>query len=472
MEGKIPFIYPLSSPNGKYIYDVNTNEVVSVSEKVYQALISILRKEKFELDADIQQEMELIKDMGYLSDKKVEVIEHPTLPFLKTYLDRKVQKMTIQITQGCNLRCTYCVYSDTENEKQRSHSSKHMSYDMAKQAVDFLLNHSIDCEKVNIGFYGGEPLLEFELIKKIVLYAEQVFVGKELDFSITSNGTLLTDEVIEFFIKHNVQLMISIDGPPEIHNSSRKFAKDGSGSFEVILHNLEKLKLKYPDYIEKTSISMVVNPQNDYSCINSLFVNYEIFKDMHPTPTIIDDTYSTEKTTFCDNFIEHRNYQVFLAFLGKLGRIDKKHISPIAQQEVERLDTKIDRMHNYKSLPGKAAPSGPCIPGQLRLFINVDGVFYPCERVSETSNVMQIGNLYDGFNYDKVADLLNIGSITTNECRNCWAFRHCSLCGKYADGGDKFSGELKLTHCNAIRQGLKRDLQNMILLKEINIIYQ
>lgn len=472
MEEKIPFIYPLSSPNGKYIFDVNTNEIISVSEEVFEALIKIINKQKFQIEPEVQKEIETIKNMGYLSDNKVKQIEHPELPFLKTYLERKVQKMTLQITQGCNLRCTYCIYSDTTNEKQRSHSSKHMSFDMAKKAVDFFLNHSIDCEKVNIGLYGGEPLLEFELVKKIVLYAESVFIGKELNFSLTSNGTLLTDEIIEFFINHNVQLMISIDGPEEIHNSSRIFAKNGSGTFEVILHNLENLQKKYPDYIENISISMVMNPQNDFNCINSLFVNYKIFKDMNLTTSIIDDFYSEEKIRFSDKFVEHRNYHLFLAFLSKFNRIEKKDISPIAQLEIENLQTKIEKMYNIKSLPWKTAPGGPCIPGQLRLFVNVDGIFYPCERVSETSEIMQIGNLDNGFDYEKASKLLNIGSITANECRNCWAFLHCTLCGRFADDGDNFSSKLKLSRCNSIRNGLKNDLECMILFNEINRIYQ
>lgn len=472
MEEKIPFVYPLSSPNGKYIYDVNTNEVISISEEVFEALNKILKKQKFQLEPAVQNEIEAIKNMGYLSDNKVEQIEHPALPFLRTFLERKVQKITLQVTQGCNLRCTYCIYSETTNEKQRVHSSKRMSFDTAKQAVNFLLNHSIDCEKVNIGFYGGEPLLEFDLIKKIVLYAESVFIGKDLDFSLTSNGTLLTDEIIEFFIDHNVNLMISIDGPKEIHDNSRVFAKDGSGTFDTILHNLEDIHEKYPNYIEKISINTVINPQNDYSCIDSLFINYNLFKDMNLSSSIIDDTYTSEKLSLSSNFIENSNYQTFLAFLSKFNRIEKKYISPMAQQEVDRLDSKIDNMYHNKSLPLKSAPSGPCIPGQLRLFINVDGNFYPCERVSETSNLMQIGNLIDGFNYDKAGSLLNIGSLTPNECRNCWAFQHCSLCGRHADDDNILSRELKLSYCNSVRNALKNDLECIILFNEINRIYK
>ncbi len=473
MEEKLPFIYPLSTPNGKYIYDVNRNEVISVSGKVYQALKSILNKEISKVDADVLEEIKIIRDVGYLSDNKVEVIEHPILPYLKTYLERKLQKITLQITQGCNLRCSYCIYSENTNEKQRSHSSKRMSLDTCKQAVDFLLNHSIDNDNVNIGFYGGEPLIEFELIQKIVLYAEQAFVGKNLSFNITSNGTLLNDKIIDFFVQHNIRLMISIDGPPEIHDSNRKFALTGKGSFETILYNLEKIKIKYPDYIKKSSISMVIDPKNNLNDINALFTKYEILKDMNIVSSIVDVEYSlTKKTIFSEEFIKDRNYQLFLAYLGKSGRLDMDYIMPLLREDIDRLDMKIDTMSNCKSLPRKAAPSGPCIPGQLRLFVNADGFFHPCERVSELSNIMQIGSLNEGFNYEKAGQLLNICSITSEECRNCWAFHHCTICARMVDDSDRFSSDLKLKQCDTVRASLKNDLLSMILFEEIKSLYR
>ncbi len=70
----------------------------------------------------------------------------------------------------------------------------------------------------------------------------------------------------------------------------------------------------------------------------------------------------------------------------------------------------------------------PCVPGKHRFFVNAEGYFYPCERVNELSPVMQIGNLETGFELEKVENLLNIGKLTDEECRKCWAFRFCTIC--------------------------------------------
>ena len=128
-------------------------------------------------------------------------------------------------------------------------------------------------------------------------------------------------------------------------------------------------------------------------------------------------------------------------------------------------------MSKISSLPNVGTHSGPCIPGQLRLFIDFEGNFYPCERVSEDSTVMRIGNLRDGFNYEKARTLLNIGELTSEECRNCWAINHCTICAKYADDGNKLSKEKILSYCSGIRERTLYDMKNIILFKEFNLMF-
>ncbi|MDF2537852.1 MAG: bacteriocin maturation radical enzyme [Herbinix sp.] len=469
---RVPFIHLLSSPNGKYFFDVNRNEIVAINDKVYQALKSILNNEFDKISHDVEDEINRIKVMGYLSDHKVKEIEHPYHKHLEANLERKLKRVCLQVTQNCNLRCAYCIYSDVNNSKQRSHTAKNMSFETAKQAVDFLLEHSVESDSVNVGFYGGEPLLAFNLIKDIVIYAKEIFEGKDLSFNITSNCTLLRDDIIEFFVKHDIHLMVSIDGPAEIHDESRRFVADGSGSFAVILEKLKSISTKYPDYVSKMSVSMVMNPQNDYECINSIFVKYDIFKNIKNINAVtIDDAYSIEKTTFTDDFIEKQKYLTFLAFLGYFGRLEDVYISKIANQEILSLVNKINRMNRRFELPKTTSPGGPCLPGGARLFVDIDGNFYPCERVSETSDIMRIGSLSDGFDYNKVTALLNVASTTSEVCRNCWAFSNCTLCAKQSDDNGTLSKELRLSHCNSVREAVHDDLLNMIMLQEYSQIY-
>lgn len=129
-------------------------------------------------------------------DSCIKEVRHVYADYLDVFLTRKLAKITLQLTQNCNFRCKYGIYSETHNLRQRSHSTERMTFETAKKAIDFLWKHSVDSPDVNIGFYGGEPLLEFPLLKKAVKYSERLFEGKNLTFSVTTNGTLLNDEII------------------------------------------------------------------------------------------------------------------------------------------------------------------------------------------------------------------------------------------------------------------------------------
>jgi organic radical activating enzyme len=102
--------------------------------------------------------------------------------------------MILQVTQQCNLRCQYCAYSGAYYN--RTHNSARMSFETAKRAIDFLLARSHESDHVHVGFYGGEPLLEFDLIKRCVDYVKKSVEGRSITFGITTNATLLNDEKI------------------------------------------------------------------------------------------------------------------------------------------------------------------------------------------------------------------------------------------------------------------------------------
>ncbi|WP_139355247.1 SPASM domain-containing protein [Clostridium saccharobutylicum] len=129
-------------------------------------------------------------------------------------------------------------------------------------------------------------------------------------------------------------------------------------------------------------------------------------------------------------------------------------------------------MGRTKSLPEIGAPGGPCIPGKARLFVTVDGEFFPCEKVSEVSKVMNIGNLDDGFEMKKVNDLLNVGKLTPVECKKCWALTKCSICAKELEREGKLSVDAKLSMCESVRRSTEERLKKLILLKESRTIYK
>ena len=172
---EIPFIHLFSTPLGYYFYDVNTNDIVKVNGETYEFLQSGTT-EYMEL---VQKELNDLKRRGYLKTNHVEQTLHPLTELLPFYAESKLGQLILQVTQNCNLRCDYCVYSG--NYETRGHTNKRMHINMAKKAIDFFRDHTKDQKEVTIGFYGGEPLLEFPLIKECVNYAEQRLKGKGLN---------------------------------------------------------------------------------------------------------------------------------------------------------------------------------------------------------------------------------------------------------------------------------------------------
>lgn len=465
-----PLFYLFKTINSCYLFDSNRNNIYPISPDAYQILFNLKDGDITLEDAQnsSQEISELIKN-GLLSVKHVKKIEHVYTPFAEHFLARRLQKVTLQLTQNCNFRCAYCHYTCNDGS-QRTHSSKRMSVEVAKAAILYLRDHSVDTQSVYIGFYGGEPFLEFSLLKEVVAFCEDQLRGKDIHFTVTSNGTLLTDDVIEFLAAHKFVLLVSLDGPREIHNRSRIFS-GGKGSFDVVIDVLRNIYDKYPDYFKTISINMVLNPSEDFDKINSLFSDYNFLKKLNVSSTIIDDIGATEKNVFSESHVEKERYHVFLKYLSLANRFPSKKCSPIYMNYVGSIKKNLEELSERQSFLDVCAPGGPCVPGESRLMVTVDGDFIPCERVSEIADPMIIGNVRDGINMEKVRTLLNIAQSTSESCKNCWAFLHCHLCAKYSEKDGALSSEMRLNYCEDSRKGAENKLRQYALIREMNKYY-
>ena len=378
--------------------------------------------------------------------------------------------MTLQVTQECNFRCSYCTYGAKDHQYQREHASKKMPLETAIKAIDFFAARSANQGEATIGFYGGEPLLEFEMIKALIEYAEKKFIGKSLSFSITTNASLLTLDIARYLSGHDVSLTISMDGAPEIHNRSRKFSETGGGTFSAIAKNLNEMKKELPEWFEKILINVVIDPRYPCDALHAFFSNDAALKKAQMMVTFVDDFFSLEKSYSSDVFALENNRHLFKAYLALLGRHATAKTSKVARQFVfAGLDQSEKRMKMSSGLFDSNAPGGPCIPGEKRLFVSADGLFYPCERVSETSESMIIGNLLDGFDVEKAKKVLNIGSLTEEEFKDCWAFRHCTICAKHCDNNGELCPELKESQCGGVRDSVLRGFKEYLLLKDFDV---
>ena len=290
---KNEFIHLFKTLGCYYIYDVNTNTILNISKDLYDYFDNNVKTNKNFVNRELNKKISKLYDSGFLSNKCLKEIEHPYNEILPYYIKRRLNTITLQVTQQCNLRCSYCAYSGAYFN--RKHSGKRMSFEIAKKGIDFLIENSSESPMLNIGFYGGEPLLEFDLISKCVSYAKQEAEGKELKFSMTTNGTMLDEKVISFLVENNFHVLISLDGPEEIHDKNRRFASNNQGTFKYIIDNVFYMKNKYPEYVDRNvSINAVLDGTTDFKCINKFFCNNEDIKSLKVNISLVADKYLKE----------------------------------------------------------------------------------------------------------------------------------------------------------------------------------
>jgi uncharacterized protein len=356
---------------------------------------------------------------------------------IEATLDRKLRLLVLELTRSCNMACSYCIDGDAYDQKDCL-GSANMSEDVALRGVDYLLEHSTDqMHPLAISFYGGEPLLRFELLKKVVEYAEKRADEKSkcIVFSITTNGTLLTPSVAEFLISHSVQMVVSLDGPRDIHDRCRRF-KGGGGTFEVVATALEMVRNLDPDYFDRlVRCSVVVTPGSDLEELQAYF------SDLHVN-TIANfvDTYGIDETEFGSvgavaglstlrTQMAARLREEGAEFLSQ-NNMSKDFAAVLLSPMIKRF------LESDASSPRMSL--GQCVLGASRLYLSADHAFYPCEKVAGHS-FARIGNIEAGIDADRVADLVEqFYEMAKKQCSGCWMSSRCSACIALACSGDQF----------------------------------
>jgi len=406
----------------KYVYDRSLDTIIRVSDDDYLEFSLLEQGIKNFNDSKVFLKFQ---KQGFFLKNNVERIEHPDLKYIKYYTSRRIEHMTLQVTQSCNLRCEYCIYSGAYKD-QRTHSSKRMTWKVAKKAIDFYLERSIDSKHLSIGFYGGEPLLEFDLIKQCVRYLDEKVQGKRIEYYITTNGTLLNENIFSFLSSYSFHILISLDGNREEHNRHRRFIS-GEGSFDTIIDNIRKIKDKYPEESKTISFNAVMTPQSDLVCMMDYFQIEDVLRDNY---VMFSDVAESLGSTPDDDerFWRVRLFEYLKYYMSLIGKIDGSSVSVLARHSLNNVLMAYQQMRKRTVLTPCFHHNGPCIPGSTRIFVTVTGDLYPCQNVSELSDFFRIGNIETGFNYDRVTRILNNGALTSQECMDCWKLRLCNIC--------------------------------------------
>lgn len=375
-------------------------------------------------------------------------------------MGRALPSMTLQITQDCNFRCSYCPYTSNIGNN-RLHQNKKMDIETAKKAIDFLEEHSADSTSINIGFYGGEPLMEYEMIKELIAYAEQKFIMKDLSFTMTTNGSLLSREKIEFFSKHKMNITISLDGIKEINDKNRVFANSDKGTFDYVIKNLKIIMQDFEEFSSHVFINMVVDPSNDPDEINKIFDIEGMGTKIHIRNNSLDDSDKEEKAVASDIFISKMRYQMFVEYVKYIrGEEDGKQ--GIAKQNMMDTCAKMDEIANGNMMPQKGMHGGPCKPGS-KMFVDVEGRILPCEKVSENIPGMEIGNIYQGFFLQNAKKILNVGQEMEHKCKKCWCIQNCHFCIKESNNVDI---------CKESKLDFYKLLRLKIMMKEMKRLHE
>ncbi|MCD6505133.1 radical SAM protein [Candidatus Poribacteria bacterium] len=453
MRYQTPFVHAFETENHKYLYDVNTNRVLRVNEVIYDLIRYYGRLSPEEIAQrlnhkyDIQtikhglKEIETAQKLGLFSTFRPSKIQYPkTRTEIRDLLDTERGSITLNVTEDCNMRCRYCIYSGSY-KGMRKHNKKYMSFQTAKKAIDQLLEHSFDRRKnkqINIGFYGGEPLLNFKLIRESIEYVESRIDPDLITYNITTNGTVLNDRIIDFLIAHDVNLLVSLDGPKHRHDRYRVFP-DGRGSFDIVVRNLMRIRDRNPDYFRfKVNFSVVIAPPVDYMEVDRFFSSGEVgvhqnimattpspgsdFLKQFP-PEELYDPAGEEKLwrKYVDGLLEHITEDPLYIWDYALAR---SMFAPVLLS--------IYDCQPYEKLPEVYHPGGICIPGHRKMLVTADGLYYVCERVYCSGNkddLYCIGDVENGINYEKVFRLIEeYSSLTELDCCRCWALRLCQVC--------------------------------------------
>ena len=417
-----------------------------------------------DVDENNKQEIYELLALGFLKNKRPKNIEHPEQDIYPYYLDRKMRKLILQVTQDCNFRCSYCDYSCGNDNFHRKHNNTNMSEETAMKAIAFFKKHSLDQDRINISFYGGEPLMNYSLIKKCIETVNKEFAGKHISYNLTTNGLLLNGEKVIYLIDNNVNITVSLDGPRKVHDKNRKLAVNGNGTFDLIIKNLRELYLNYPEYYSKISYNCVVDPRIwDNSC-NEFFSqkmfekNHIVFSPMHPV--------SGRNIYYPTSFLIRQKKSELSAAVRMITCENLKDLNIESRYWFEQ-QTKINsHLGKQLELPDRCGHSGPCMPGVNRLFVNTNGCLFPCEKANENSFVMNLGDIINGIDIGKAVSMLNITKLMPEKCRNCWGILHCDICACTVDAGDYYSKQINNIMCKQVLEKLEKNIIRKVIIEK------
>lgn len=318
-----------------------------------------------------------------------------------------VKALCLHIAHDCNLACRYCFAEEGEYHGRR----ELMSFEVGKQALDFLIANSGHRRNLEVDFFGGEPLMNWQVVKDLVAYGreQEKIHDKNFRFTLTTNGVLLNDEVMEFANREMGNVVLSIDGRKEIHDHMRPF-RNGKGSYDLIVPKFQKFaesrnQDKY--YVRGTFTHYNLDFSEDVLHLADLG-----FKQISVEPVVAEDS---------------EDYALREEDLPKLFEEYDKLAAEMVKRKKEGKD--FNFFHFMIDLEG-----GPCVAKRLSgcgsgteyLAVTPWGDLYPCHQFVGNEEFL-MGNVRDGVTRTDIRDEFKCCNVYAKEkCRSCFARFYCS----------------------------------------------
>lgn len=377
----------------------STEEIITSMLEKYKADKTITREEILSCIEDIK---ELEKD-GKLFSK--DIYENRAFDFKNRKTD--IKALCLHVAHTCNLNCEYCFASQGKYHGERAL----MPYEVGKRALDFLIENSDSHHNLEVDFFGGEPLMNFEVVKKLVKYAreQEKLHNKNFRFTLTTNGLLIDDDVIAFVNKEMSNVVLSLDGRKEVHDSLRKTIS-GQGSYDIIIPKFKKLVKARGGknyYIRGTFTHNNIDFLKDILHMADLgFTELS----MEPVVCAPDEPYAlTEK----DLPILKEQYELLAKEMIKRDSENRGFTF---------YHYMLDLTHGpciYKRISG-------CGSGTEYLAVTPWGDLYPCHQFVGDEK-FKLGDIYNGIVNTKVRDEFKLcNAYARPECKDCWAKLYCS----------------------------------------------
>jgi len=430
-----------STENGAcYLYDTNQQQLLNVHpilETIHQLsddknITKHLGKKYPELsDAEVEhyrKKYDFLKTHGFFSsfDFDGKFVCHTSARQIENQMIH-LDAITFEVTGACNLNCRYCCYGELY-ENIEYHTSQPMTFDTVRAFFEYIIPHwnmNPNNRLIIIGFYGGEPLLNFPLIEKTVELCNSLKSDRlEFSFSITTNAVLL-DRYTHFLVEHNFKILFSLDGNEK--GNSLRVDKSRRPSFKRVFNNIKQLQKNYPDFFkEKVDFNAVLNQYSTVEEVNGFILDE--FGKIPVLSRMSDVGLNKEKVK---DYLQIMRPYIETEELISL-RWDKssrlRELGSFFYYSLNNSYKHFSEIVHFDKRHQKKIPSGTCLPFYKKMFITADRKIYACERIGFE---YVLGSIDEKVNIDfeEVAQkYTTYFSEIKKQCAECCFADICSEC--------------------------------------------